>query len=221
MLSKGVYLRWLSWPLILVALLGMAALACGPLGGPYEETFDSIGTWGSGADVDADGDVTDGRYVLLVKADLGLFWSTAGQDFDNGIFSVEATQISGPLDNGYGMIFRMDSENDDFYLFEVSGDGFIWIGECSQGCEATVEPIIENGWFESPAVNTGLNSPNILRVRAEGPNLIFFVNDQEVGRVTDDTYSSGDIGLLVETFGEGGVEVAFDNFMVIPLDEGE
>jgi len=220
MQSKGVYLRWLKWPLVLILLLGLTALACGPFGGPYEETFDSTRTtWGSGNDADVEGGVSGGRYVLLVKADLGLFWSTAGQDFNNGVYTVEATQISGPLDNGYGMIFRMDIENDDFYLFEVSGDGFIWIGKCSQGCEETVEPIIERGWFESPAVNTGLGNPNILSVRAEGPNLIFFVNGQEVGRVTDDTYSSGDIGVLVETFGEGGVEVAFDNFTVTPLNE--
>ena len=49
--------------------------------------------------------------------------------------------------------------------------------------------------------------------------MIFFVNDQEVGRVTDNTLSRGDIGIMVETLGQGGVLVAFDNFTVTPLSD--
>jgi hypothetical protein len=48
--------------------------------------------------------------------------------------------------------------------------------------------------------------------------MIFFVNDQEVGRVTDNSFRSGDIGVMAETLGLGGVQVHFDNFTVSPLD---
>jgi len=47
--------------------------------------------------------------------------------------------------------------------------------------------------------------------------LIFYVNDQEVGRVTDNTFSSGDVGVLVQTLGGGGVRVLFDNLSINPL----
>ena len=47
---------------------------------------------------------------------------------------------------------------------------------------------------------------------------IFFVNDVQVGQVTDETLEAGDIGLLAETFTPGGLRVAFDNFTVLPLD---
>jgi hypothetical protein len=219
--SKRLLFRFFTWPLVLVAMLALAALACGPLGGgAYEETFDSAGSWGEGTEADATGAVTNGRYELLVNADLGLWWSSGGEDFDDGVYEVEATQLEGPVDNGYGMIFRAD-ENDNFYLFEISGDGFTWIGRCAGGCEDEVVALVGDGWVASDAVNTGLNATNRLRVQAEGANLIFFVNDQEVGRVTDTTYSSGDIGVLVETLGEGGVKVGFDNFNVTPLDEVE
>jgi hypothetical protein len=73
-------------------------------------------------------------------------------------------------------------------------------------------------WFESPAINQGANATNTLRVHAEGQNLIFYVNDQEVGRVTDDAFRSGDIGLMVRTLGESGVHVQFDNFTVTPIE---
>jgi hypothetical protein len=199
--------------LLLVVLL----VSCGGLNGPYMEAFEEAGNWGVGADVDAEGTVVDDRYEFLVKSNLGLFWSTAGRNFDDGVYTVEATQLEGPLDNGYGMLFRVDDETDSFYMFEVSGDGYVWIGRCENGCDEE-QVLIEDGWFASEAVNQGLDTPNELRVRAEGANMIFSVNDQEVGRVTDDAFSEGDIGIMVETLGQGEVLVAFDNFTVTPLE---
>ena len=86
-------------------------------------------------------------------------------------------------------------------------------------CAGEAEPLVGEWWFESTAVQQGLNKTNVLRVQAEGGNMIFFVNDQEVGRVTDDAFRSGDVGLMVETLGLGGVQVQFDNVSVTPLGE--
>jgi hypothetical protein len=210
--------RFVAAAAALPLLLSLTSLAC-TLGGnrPYHETFDSRGTWGEGSDVDAEGAVTNGRYELFVKAEQGIFWSTANQRFDDGIYEVEATQLEGTLDNGYGMMFRVNNDSDSFYLLEVSGDGFLWIGHCADGC-TEVESFVPGGWSESGAVNQGLNATNHLRVRAEGANMIFFVNNQEVARVSDNTLRRGDIGIFVETLGEGGVRVAFDNFKVSPLE---
>ena len=80
-------------------------------------------------------------------------------------------------------------------------------------------PIIGDWWFESPAIKQGSGITNRLKVRAEAGNLIFYVNDQEVGRVTDNSYANGDIGLIAGSLGQGGVLVQFDNFKVTPLEE--
>ena len=69
------------------------------------------------------------------------------------------------------------------------------------------------------AVKQGSDLTNVLKVRAEAGNLIFYVNNQEVGRVTDDSFKKGDIGLIVGSLGEGGVHIQFDNFKVTPLAE--
>lgn len=201
-----------------LTLLLLLLAACTVFAGPYEETFDSAGSWGTGEDLEARGDVTGGRYEFLVKAELGLFWATAGEDRSDGIYQVEATQLDGPLDNGYGMMFRVDPDSNSFYLFEVSGDGYFWIGVCENSCEDE-RPLAGNGWVASDAVRQGLNAVNVLRVRAEGGNMIFFVNDQEVARASDNTLRKGDIGIMVETLGQGNVLVAFDNFTVTPLSE--
>jgi len=207
-------------PLLLLTILVIVLAGCGGADS-YTETFDTSGNWRTGNDADAVGEIHDGVYDLMVEADDVIIWTAAGEDFSDGVYQVEATQVDGPLNNGYGMLFRLDDENDDFYLFKISGDGYAWIGRYRNGGEAEAEPLIGEWWFESPAIQQGLNKTNTLRVKAEGGNMIFFVNGQEVGRVTDDAFRHGDIGLMVETLGLGGVEVQFDNFTVTPLEQAE
>ncbi|MEM7334123.1 MAG: hypothetical protein AAF490_18705 [Chloroflexota bacterium] len=187
----------------------------------YLETFDTPGTWRVASDSNVTGFVDNGVYDFTVLADQLTFWTTAGREFSDGIYEVEATQRSGPVDNGYGMIFRVNDESDDFYSFQISGDGFVWIGRYRQGGIEEAEPIIDDWWFPSEAINQGIDQTNILRVQAEGQNLIFFVNDTEVGRVSDASFANGDIGLMVRTLGLGGVNVEFDNFSVSPLSSAQ
>lgn len=181
----------------------------------YTETFDSTGKWSTGSDSYTEGQISDGVYDFLVKDDDLSRWASAGENFSDGVYQVEATQVEGPIDNGFGMIFRANTNNGDFYLFKISGDGYVWIGQFQDEVEG--EPIIGDHWFQSPAVKQGLNQTNTLRVQAESGNMIFFVNDQEVGRVTDSTFDRGDIGLFAQTLGAGGVRVHFDNFSVSPI----
>jgi hypothetical protein len=203
--------------LALITVILALVAGCSTLTGTYEETFDAPGKWVVDRTFEAETRVVDGRYEFLVTKDLGIFWSTAGENLADGIYSVEATPLDGPLDNGYGMIFRAEDDAQSFYIFEVSADGFVWIGYCLDAC-AEQAALIGDGWFSAEAVRQGLDVTNTLRVRAEAGNMIFYVNDTEVGRVTDNRLRRGDIGVLVETLGEGGVLVAFDNVRVSPLD---
>ncbi len=202
------------WIVVLMALLALSA--CLGQTAPYQERFDEPGSWRVGDDADAVGRVVDGKYEMLVKADTSFIWTTAGKEFGDAAYQVEAVQVEGPLNNGYGMLFRVNDDRDDFYVFEISSDGYVWIGRYRNGGTDEIQPIIGDWWMESAAINQGLNQLNTLRVEAEGANLIFYVNDQEVGRVTDATFSKGDVGLMVETLGVGGVRVQFDNFLVTP-----
>ncbi|MGB1250087.1 MAG: hypothetical protein ACPG8W_05595 [Candidatus Promineifilaceae bacterium] len=184
---------------------------------PYTEIFDEAGTWRVGEDPDVNGQVIDGVYQFEVSADVGTFWTTAGENFRNGLYSVEVTQTDGPIDAGYGLMLRVDDNNDSFYLFEISGDGYAWIGRCLAGCsEQTV--LINDWWFETSAIKQGLGISNELKVEANAGNLLFFINDIEVGRVTDSILSQGDVGLFVETIGLGDVTIQFDNVRVSPLE---
>jgi hypothetical protein len=206
--------------LVVLLVLSLGSVACNTLGsGPYEETFDSAGTWGSGSTSEVEGDVNNGVYEMLVKSNSGLYLATAGESFGDGIYEVEAIQVDGPLNNGYGMLFRMDDATDSFYVFEVSGDGFVWIGYCDDLCDTEAVALVGGDWFPSPAVKQGLQQNNHLRLVADGTRMTFFVNGVEVGRTSDSRLTEGDIAVMVEALGERGVRVIFDNFKVTPLSD--
>ena len=179
----------------------------------YETTFDAVETWGGGQLDGAEGLVEEGVYRLTVQAPEGFFWTTAGRSFADGIYQVEAAHVEGPEDNGFGMLLRADAEAGAFYVFEISSDGFIWIGRCDDGC-AQMTTLVEDGWFASEAVRRGAGVVNRLRVEALGPDLRFYVNGIEVGHVRDASLADGDVGLFVETRGEGDVSVTFDKFCI-------
>ncbi len=205
--------RWL----VAMTLIIAAITACADQGSQsYSETFDHPGNWSVGDDTYTEGKIVDGVYDLLIKGDDVSRWASAGENFKDGVYQVEATQVDGPLDNGFGMLLRADTGSGDFYLFKISGDGYVWIGRFRN--ESEEQPLIGEHWFESTAVKLGLNQTNKLAVAAESGNMIFYVNDQEVGRVTDNNFQQGDIGLYAQTLGVGGVRVHFDNFTVTPLN---
>lgn len=185
----------------------------------YRETFDKQGKWSMGTELNRSGQVVDGVYRFTAGSQTGLSWATAALSFDDGVYSVDVRQSVGqPNETGYGLIFRVDEKN-SFYLFQISADGYVWIGRCMDGfCDGSNQQIlVENGWFQSSAVRQGVGNWNTLTVNADHGNLIFAINETEVGRVSDYILTKGDVGLLVENYGSDQVEVEFDNLNVLPL----
>ena len=203
-----------------ILCIGMLFLitACGGQE-PYLETFDEPGSWRVGEDLEASGQVVDGVFRLAVEPYNSYFWTTAGQDFSNGVFKVEATQVEGAANPGYGMMLRVDDQQDNFYMLLVSSDGWVLVARCFLACSGDNRTaLVNDDWFESDAVNQGVGETNELKVEANSGNLIFYVNNQQVGAVTDTAVAGSDIGLIVRTIDVGDVVVEFDNFSVTPLE---
>jgi hypothetical protein len=213
--KAGSWRRYLARTGFQALLVGLAliAVACTSSGdSAYVETFESDGSWGTGRSADVEGQVSDGAYELLVKSNQGIYMATAGKTFGDGVYDVDATQLAGPLNNGYGLLFRVDEENDSFYALEVSGDGYVWIGYCEGLCRSEAIALVGRDWFRSPAVKAGLQETNHLKVIADGARMTFYVNGLEVGRAVDDRRAEGDVAVMVEALGQPGVRVVFDNF---------
>lgn len=188
----------------------------------YKSDFSRLGVWPDGTIDDADDpsvvgaelEATGGVYVFTAYSPDTFFWVTSGQEFGAAVYQVEATAVSGPLDNAFGMIIMSDNDRDSFYRFEISSDGYMRIYRCDDGC-SEAEPVVSDGWVPTDAIVQGLNQVNVLRVSASDGLLIFYINGIEVGKARDTTYTSGDIGLFVNSQTEGNVVIHFDNFYVV------
>ncbi|MHB0857647.1 MAG: zinc-ribbon domain-containing protein [Anaerolineae bacterium] len=148
-----------------------------------------------------------GRYHLLVNKVDWIAWGNPYEAFDDCVVQVETIQVEGPDDNGFGLLLRY-VDVDNFYRFEVSGDGYY---RFDLMMDNEWHSLIE--WTETTLINTG-NATNVIAAVCAGSNYTFYINGTEVDSYNDDTFSSGDVGLTAGTIEEVGVHVAFDNLKV-------
>jgi len=148
-------------------------------------------------------------YRFLVNALQANFWSTPGKSFRDVRMEVDVAKLSGPDENRIGLICRFVEGN--YYFFMVSSDGYYTIGKYIGG------NAIQLGQSEmqyNDAIHQGL-AVNHLRADCIGNSLTFYINGNPVAQAQDADFSEGDVGLLVGTFAQPGVDVIFDNFVVL------
>ncbi|MBV8693909.1 MAG: serine/threonine protein kinase [Ktedonobacteraceae bacterium] len=118
-------------------------------------------------------------------------------NFSDFVYEVEMTMVSG---YGGGIIFRANQADSTFYYFRVSQDG-------SYDVRAYVDAQIDHSILltegSSPAIQTGYGHPNLLAVVAQGSTLAFYANHQLITRVSNSTYSYGQIGVVA--YNQGGL----------------
>ena len=148
-----------------------------------------------------------GKYFLEILAINRMTWGNGYQNFDDFVIEVDSSKVAGPDDNAFGIVLRyVDSDN--FYVFKASSDGQYAFGY-----------YLDNSWTEvvqwtlSDAVKQG-NTSNKLSVACKGNHFILSINGTVVEDLTDDTFSSGDIGLMAASISEAGVKITFDNLNV-------
>ena len=186
----------------------------------FEDDFSSDQeVWYIGQDEDELGyfeaEITDGLYKLYMNsaAEDGNFSLVELYDMevDDFILEVDIEYVEHSDDFLYGIVFRSDLE-DNFYLFELDGDGFLVALSTEEDWVELVE------YTESPAINP--EGPNQLIIEAIGPSLSFLINDEEVATIEDNTLEYGSIGLVVELFEEETeMYVEFDNLVVFEVGE--
>ena len=188
--------------------------------------------------------ITDGQMQISIGAEQAGAYSVALPHFGDFDLRVNAQAVAGPIDNSYGVVFRLQNkdnsllEDDNYYLFLVSSDGYYQVSRAIDGKQKELST-----WIQSAAVKQGLNTVNLLRVIARGDQFHFFINDQPVSlcipddptaqstinpvsgecmggamkeMLTDDTIPNGQVGVVAKSTDTGGAGVvaAFDNLLV-------
>lgn len=175
----------------------------------YSETFaDSSTGWDewdrSGK---SRGGYESGEYFIEMLASDLIAWGNGYQNFDDFVIEVDSTKVAGPDDNAFGIVLRF-VDSDNFYIFAASNDGQYTFGYYLDNTWTAVV-----SWTISDAVKQG-NTSNKLSVACKGNHFILSINGTVVEDLTDDTFSSGDIGLMARSGSEAGVKITFDNLNV-------
>ena len=158
----------------------------------------------------------DGKYVITVKSAGYTGWGTvADKTFDGGVvIDVDATLTDGPTDNDLGIICH-HQDDDNFYYFSISSDGYAGIQKESGG--SGLKTISGDGKMHtSSAVKKGKGVANHIRAICDVGVLTLVVNGTQVVQVQDADFEGGGVGLAATAYKDsgGGVVLSFDNFVV-------
>lgn len=207
-LRRLCLLRWS----VLVFVLGLLLTACAPMTADqaWVEDFEDAEGWQLSSDAAAELTVEGGRLLIHILQPGQIAWATSERSFRDFDLSVEASQVSGPVDNEYGVLVRMEGD-ERFYAFSVSGDGYVRTAEYDNGSWL----LLGSDWSPQEAVNQG-EATNLLEVRARGSDFVFLVNETEVASFSADDLSKGSVGLYAGAFDTADVRIAFDNLQVVP-----
>ncbi len=138
------------------------------------------------------------------------FWSVPGLNFKDVHVYAKARKISGPDDNLFGLICRyQDPQN--FYALIIGSDGYYGIFKVNEGHQSLIS---QNHLDFNEVINRG-NAENEIHALCDGDNLALIVNDTQLLSVQDASLEYGDVGLIAGNFSEAGVNILFDNFIVI------
>ncbi|HEX5940990.1 MAG TPA: hypothetical protein VFY66_01875 [Anaerolineales bacterium] len=175
----------------------------------YQEQFENNTTgWARISNDNGIMDYDGGGYRILVRQPRLNVWSTSEKDFADVRVEADVIKLNGPDENRMGLICRYQAG--DYYFFVISNDGFYVIGKFIGGLTLLLG---QSEMQASDAIQAG--NMNHLRADCIGDKLTFYINFTEVASVTDPDFPRGDVGLVAGSFTEPGVDVLFDNFVVI------
>ena len=150
---------------------------------------------------------SNGAYhVRIAPNDFYSYCLATGSHYSNFLYEVQMTIVQG-LDGG--VVFRTSNPSLPSYVFTITYSGFYALN-------VSLDP--QHGrtlvFGRSLAIKTGLNQANLLGVLARAGNISLFINKHFVASASDDTYSSGAIGLVTSNFPQTSIDVAFNNVRV-------
>jgi hypothetical protein len=147
--------------------------------------------------------VKDGKYIWNATSHQGFVQRMRANpvSFDDFYFALEATQPGFTTAADYGIIFREDSSS-NYYYFSINNKGqyTFWLYyklEWTALIESTRSEIILP------------RKANKLAVLATGDHFIFFINDQYVTEIHNDTLDKGRVGMAAE-ISEPDLDIVFE-----------
>lgn len=173
--------------------------------------------------VDVNTQIANGLFQVDISTNQGGFYSTepyvnaTAQDFYMSVF---ARRVSGPIDSGYGITFRIIG--DQLLFFRIQDSGNIQVH--ARDTDLNWLPAL----FNNQVFNLKTEEANNLVVFTQNDHYVFCVNNITVGEIYDSNYPLGQLGIGVDLISPGNstdfqvdlknasdyAKFEFDNFIV-------
>jgi hypothetical protein len=147
-------------------------------------------------------------HIVVPGSDDGLWVYHDYLSFSDVRIEVDAELIGGTNYTYIALMCRSTEEGE--YIFSIDTGGFWNIGKWWDGY-SEYEELAYKG---SLVINIA-KATNHIAIECKGNELSMFINDEEVGKVIDDDYVEGTIGLGVETFDYPTADVLFSNLEIL------
>jgi hypothetical protein len=175
----------------------------------YQEDFEDNTTgWARISNENGIMDYDGGGYRMLVRQPKLNMWSTSEKNFGDVRIEADVIKLHGPDENRMGLMCRYQGGN--YYFFIISNDGYYTIGKFMGGLTLLLG---QTEMLDSETIQKGAS--NHLRADCIGDTLTFYINYTQVATAQDADLPNGDVGVLAGAFDEAGVDVLFDQFVVI------
>lgn len=148
-------------------------------------------------------------HFTVQQANLDII-SRSGEKYGDVRLEADAARAGGPEDNDFGLFCRY-TDTRNFYAFLISSDGYAGIVKVVDG----EYRLISGANMVYNAAIQADDPGNHIGAECIQSNLVLYVNDQKVLEAQDSTHTYGEVGLIAGAIKQPGVEIAFDNFIVI------
>jgi hypothetical protein len=175
---------------------------------------DEVGTWDTFSDEGGSAFYMN-DWLHLVNQFAGPFATTsvAHRYFTDFVLEVE-TKLVGGTDNNWHHVACRYRDEDNYYDFSISADGFYEIGKWVNGSPTDLVEITY-----SSHIHQGQGVTNLMHVECIGNTLSLSVNGHLLWEGADATFGGGDIGLGATSLEASFTEIAFDNIRVTKPSE--
>lgn len=175
----------------------------------FQDTFaTNVSGWDRLANDGGIMDYDSGGFRILIRQPNMNYWSTPQKNFGDVRMEVDVTKLNGPDENRAGLMCRY--QNGDYYFFIVSNDGYYGIGKFIGG-----QTLLLGQTVMQPSEFIQKDAVNHVRADCVGNTLTLYVNFNQVASAQDSDFVTGDVGVLAGSFTQPGVDVLFQNFMVV------
>ena len=169
------------------------------------------GVWDTFSNEDGSVVYENGWLHLVNYASAAVVTDTyAHQYFTDFVLEVE-TKLVGGTDDNWHQVFCRNQDDDNYYEFSISADGYYYVSRYTGG-----EEVLLTGAEAtySSYIHQGQGLTNLIHVECIGGILSLSVNGHVLATVTDATFTGGDIGLAASALSGTFTEIAFDNIVV-------